>query len=347
MLKLIKNAKLLSSQRIIRFLRSYILNKRNIYYPRSAEVALTYRCNFKCKHCNATTIKAADPLKTDDWLSFFKQFDQLGGLFVTFTGGEPSLREDLPELIHFISKKTSLLATLISNGTVEEHGLLDKLIDAGLYSLSLSLYGSESFHDKFTGVNGSYNKLIKVASYACKRIPVNLLGVPTSASLKKGEFQHVQKLAKKMKIPLRINLPTYSGRIVDNKKDLLDKTMIKQIHQMYQKGIVSTDATNHMALNRCPATLSAFYITAHGDYTPCPFIQFSYGNIKYDKLLDIYKQVRESQFNCVKFKKWACPPAEDVEFIEQVLEPMYKKYEIPVKAEDFNELKEFIEKRKR
>ncbi len=65
--------------------------------PFSLVVSVSYRCNSKCRTCNVWR-KPNDDLTLDEWNKVFDKIGR-GPIYMTFTGGEPFLRQDLPELI--------------------------------------------------------------------------------------------------------------------------------------------------------------------------------------------------------------------------------------------------------
>ena len=67
--------------------------------PYRMDLALTYRCNNDCAHCYNARSRSYPELSTAQWKTIIEQLWQIGIPHVVFTGGEPSLRDDLPELV--------------------------------------------------------------------------------------------------------------------------------------------------------------------------------------------------------------------------------------------------------
>lgn len=130
--------------------------------PILSEVALTYRCNLRCRFCYAgcgcRREDAAPEMTTDEVrrvLEIIRHEAQVPS--VSFTGGEPTLRADLPELIRCATRDLGLRVNLITNGTLVDEGLAGRLRDAGLASAQVSLEAPEAApHDALTGRNGSF-----------------------------------------------------------------------------------------------------------------------------------------------------------------------------------------------
>ena len=81
---------------------------------------------------------------------------------ISFTGGEPLMREDIVELVAG-AKKAGLRVNLISNGTLlSGNDLAKRLRDAGLNSAQISLEGPNAeVHDSLTAVAGSFEWTLK------------------------------------------------------------------------------------------------------------------------------------------------------------------------------------------
>src|SRR5512143_1841239 len=67
--------------------------------PYRLDLALTYRCNNDCGHCYNVEGRNVGEIGTEDWKRILDKAWELGIPHIIFTGGEPTLREDLPDLI--------------------------------------------------------------------------------------------------------------------------------------------------------------------------------------------------------------------------------------------------------
>lgn len=131
--------------------------------PVLSEIALTYRCNLACRFCyaacgcrkdpSAEELPAADLVRILRVIALEAQVPS-----VSFTGGEPCLRPELPELVAE-AKKLGMWTNLITNGTLVTPELARRLKDAGLDSAQVSLEaGTAELHDKITAVPGAFGK---------------------------------------------------------------------------------------------------------------------------------------------------------------------------------------------
>ena len=90
--------------------------------PRSVDVEITSRCNLRCRYCyyfDNPSVTYQD-LPTDEWLKFFDELGRCTVMDVTLQGGEPFIREDLPELIEGIVRNRMRFSILSNGGLVDE-----------------------------------------------------------------------------------------------------------------------------------------------------------------------------------------------------------------------------------
>jgi len=118
---------------------------------------ITRRCNLKCIHCYAGSqnINYPDELTTDEAKGVIADLAAFGAPVLLFSGGEPLIRPDLPELLEETVKK-GMRAVISTNGTLinEEKAKIFKEI--GLSYVGISLDGTKETHDRFRGVPGAY-----------------------------------------------------------------------------------------------------------------------------------------------------------------------------------------------
>jgi len=112
-----------------------------------------WQCNQKCLHCYAAgqTQSEVEELSTSEWKRVIDQCKLIGIPQLTFTGGEPTMREDLPELVEHAKWFVTRLNT---NGVKLTKELCQKLYDASLDSVQITLYSSdEKAHNTLVGAN--------------------------------------------------------------------------------------------------------------------------------------------------------------------------------------------------
>ena len=123
--------------------------------PHTLSHLVTSRCNGTCRTCLWRDL-ALRELDTDTVKWLYDEAGRAGLAQLVVWGGEPLLRQDLPELLS-AAHRAGLLTTLITNGWFlgERWGELRGLVDA----LIVSLDDVGAAHDAFRGLPGLYGRL--------------------------------------------------------------------------------------------------------------------------------------------------------------------------------------------
>jgi radical SAM protein with 4Fe4S-binding SPASM domain len=107
--------------------------------PYRMDLAITYRCNNLCAHCYNDRTRHIPELDTVTWKNILDQLWTIGIPHVVFTGGEPTLRNDLPELIAH-AQNLGMVAGLNTNGRrLSDPVFVQSLVDAGLDHVQITL----------------------------------------------------------------------------------------------------------------------------------------------------------------------------------------------------------------
>ena len=110
-----------------------------------------WHCNQQCVHCYAAGQQGAEEkeLDTAAWKQILEKCRKIGIPQVTFTGGEPTMREDLLELI---DAARWFVTRLNTNGIKLTSEYCDKLFDASLDSVQITFYSAdEAVHNRLVG----------------------------------------------------------------------------------------------------------------------------------------------------------------------------------------------------
>jgi pyrroloquinoline quinone biosynthesis protein E len=143
--------------------------------PYALLAEITYRCPLHCPYCsNPTQTRNDGELTTDEWTRVIREASTLGVLQVGFSGGEPLVRRDLPDLIR-AAREANLYTNLITSGIGLDDGRVRALRDAGLDSVQLSFQSDKSdLADEIAGARAHPRKLDAAAKIRAVGIPLSL-----------------------------------------------------------------------------------------------------------------------------------------------------------------------------
>ena len=122
---------------------------------------MTRQCNLKCRHCYAQAKgqKTSGELTTQEGRVLIDDLSTFGAPVILFSGGEPVLRPDLPELARYAVEK-GLRAVISTNGTLISRELAETFRQIGLSYVGISLDGMEGINDSFRGVAGAFGQAL-------------------------------------------------------------------------------------------------------------------------------------------------------------------------------------------
>ena len=135
---------------------------------------LTHRCPLQCPYCSNPLAleRAAGELPTEVWLDVLAQAAELGVLQLHLSGGEPTVRRDLEEIVAQAAK-VGLYSNLITAGVLLTRARLEALANLGLDHVQISIQDARAANaDRIAHYRGGHAKKLEVAGW------VRALGLP-------------------------------------------------------------------------------------------------------------------------------------------------------------------------
>ena len=132
--------------------------------PIIAHLAITNACNMNCEYCSVRNMhkKIRNGLSTEEYKKIIDKLVDIGTFQIGLTGGEPTTRSDLVELVKYISSK-NVACNLTTNGYIVPEKLIIELKEAGLTQVQISLDSyKKEVHEKYR-TKGSFDRAIKTA----------------------------------------------------------------------------------------------------------------------------------------------------------------------------------------
>lgn len=150
--------------------------------PPRADLALTYSCNNNCYFCYTGGPRQVKELNTGEWKKVIAKLWESGIPQIVFTGGEPTLRSDLVELVE---GSQEFVTGLITNGR-RLPAIAEALHKSSLDYVQISWESHlEDVHDRMVGVEGAWRETKDGIQSALR----NNLSVITNTTLTKDNLE--------------------------------------------------------------------------------------------------------------------------------------------------------------
>jgi pyrroloquinoline quinone biosynthesis protein E len=135
--------------------------------PLAVLLEITHRCPLQCPYCSnpVELDRSGKELTTEEWKRVLSELAEIGVLQVHFSGGEPTARKDLVELVKHASD-AGLYTNLITSAVLLTRERLSALADAGLCHVQISFQGvEEGIADRVAGYKNGHRKKLEVAKW--------------------------------------------------------------------------------------------------------------------------------------------------------------------------------------
>ena len=143
-------------------------------------IRLGNNCNERCLFCTVAydNEKELTHKEVKEKIAFIKE---KGGKSITFTGGEPTIRDDLPELIKY-AKSLDLFTELQTNGVrLSDKVFSDKIIKSGIDVIVFSFHShKKEIFDRLTDLDGSFTKAMKGIENVSGKVEIQISHVINS-----------------------------------------------------------------------------------------------------------------------------------------------------------------------
>jgi len=129
--------------------------------PYRMDLAVTYRCNNDCAHCYNARPRHYPEISTAQWKLILDRLWQIGIPHIVFTGGEPTLRADLPDLIAHAERNGQVTGLNTNARRLSDIHYLRQLVEAGLDHVQITVESHHpGIHDSMVGCRGAWNQTI-------------------------------------------------------------------------------------------------------------------------------------------------------------------------------------------
>ncbi len=297
------------------FLAELSSKARHRRQPESVTFELTYGCNLRCVHCfNPTHRALPQELSTSEVLRLIDQLAELGVLTVTFTGGELTLRPDIPAILRHSCKK-GLLIRLLVNATRVTPTFVSLLQETGTEQICVSIYGAtEQTYEQMTAVVGSHAAFLRgLTMLAEANLPV-IVRMPVT-TLNHHEIHACRRLAEHLGLQFQYCFditPTVTGnmaplayRLPPERKNTIDRAMVSG----WGRGSEPTEDTCSPTdrFIECACGHTRFAITPYGEMNLCTAFPIPRYDLKTGTVRDGWELLKRTVDEACPNHRYECP----------------------------------------
>lgn len=284
--------------------------------PRYVVWELTLMCNMRCAHCGSAAGKARpDELSLEEMFRVCDELGELGCERLTLLGGEPLIHPHWDSIAKRI-RSNGYRANVITNGWNLDAALCDRIADAGLTIVGISLDGMRDAHDSLRRKPGSFDRIVRAMKLLKeRRIPIAIATVITNDSL--DDLEDMEELLREHDVGVwQLQIGSPLGRMAKDDPVLMQVERLPELLDFIEtKKKSGTRPRVDMAdcigyyspheLRRprgtppvsgfwagCPAGIFALGVDSNGDIKGCQSLpstpEYIAGNVRKRSLIDIW-----------------------------------------------------------
>ncbi len=256
---------------------------------------VTYRCNERCTHCYldvmAPGAKVPGELDTEEAKRVVDQLAELGGLTITFSGGEVFLRKDIFEIATYARQK-GFAVRFFTNGILIKPEVADKIAAVKPVVVELSVYGADAeTHDGITQVPGSYDLTIRAVKLLIERKVRCIMKTPLMRE-NIDQVDRLQRQAEDLGVSFQYDLtivPKHTGDLSPLKHRATDEQLLG-----FLRTRVSPDTWTIYDHNGdfrfCGIGMNSLTVSPYGEIYTCVGARVSAGNVRQSPLENLWKE---------------------------------------------------------
>lgn len=246
---------------------------------------VTLRCNAKCGFCDYwKTDKSAKSTEVKGFADAARYFNPM---MITFTGGEPTLRSDLEEIVAGVHAAVKVkYITLLSHGGMMTVERAESLWAAGVHQFNFSLDYLDQRHDEARGIPGLSRKIFRTVS-GMKAVGIDAIRFNTV--IKRSNLDQIVPIVDKAReLGCGVNFSSYTANKNGNDADVIGPEDYAQLQEVIdellaikkrQRGIITNSDYYLRQLPRyvrgetttpCRSGIRTIHVTPTGGVKRCP-----------------------------------------------------------------------------
>ena len=314
------------------YFQTLVLGKPSL---RTIEFAINTDCQSECEFCYATqnVHETEQELSVEEIRRIWREAKKLGAFSSIISGGEPTLRKDLLEILDAVEAKKHIVC-MTTNAIALTEEKLKKLKEAGLSTFHFSLDSIDpEDNDRQRGYEGHFDQVERCIKWA-KKLGFNIAISTVAGHDSKEKIKRMIQFCKDRQIALVLSLASamgeWAGQLEYN-VSTEEWNLYNQI--MADNSFMRSDWNINMSLrNECPGGREKVAVSAFGDIATCPMNPVSYGNLRKNSL----KEVREFMMASPEIAKRSdkCLIGSDHEYIRDFMAPIANYRQYPVQVDE-------------
>lgn len=276
---------------IFETLREQATQKR---IPLVVHFDLTYRCPLRCVHCYLAGGKKRLECTLDEVKDILDQLADDGSLYLTLSGGEIFLREDLPAIVAH-ARKLHLAVRLLTSGVLIDTEKVKEIADWHPEMVAFSVYDlNPSIHDAITRKNGSLVKTLDaIRALQEKNVPLKISSVLMDSNIDgyRRLYSFAKELGAQFQADYRIT-PKTDGSQEPLRFHIKDQEVMQVLsNPIFSREYEPDPAQGYSGVFNsipCGAGHMSCYISPYGVVTPCVQVPTECGNLREKMFSEIW-----------------------------------------------------------
>ena len=269
---------------------------------------LTYRCPLRCVHCYLTGGKKQLECNLDEVKNILDQLADAGSLYLTFSGGEIFLRDDLPEIVAH-ARKLHFAVRLLTSGVLMDAEKIEEIADWHPEMVAFSVYDlNPSIHDAITRKSGSLAKTLDaIHALKKKNVPLKISSVLMDRNIDGYHklYGFAKELGAQFQTDYRIT-PKTDGSQEPLRFHITDQEVIQVLSDpIFSREYEADPAQGYSGVFNsipCGAGHMSCYISPYGVVTPCVQVPIECGSLREKTFSEIWSDSLElNAFRAIRF----------------------------------------------
>ena len=190
---------------------------------------VTMRCNAHCSFCDYW--KTDPSAKATEVQSFADAARFFNPMVITFTGGEPTLRRDLEELVSGVHRAVTLkYMTLITHGGMLSPERARSIWKAGINQFNISLDYLDERHDEARGIPGLSEKIMRTVP---RMREIGITGIRFNTVIKRDNLDQLVPIVHRAReIGCGVNFSCYTDNKNGNRDGVIEREKIRELEDV-------------------------------------------------------------------------------------------------------------------